>query len=123
MIHANPAHPENHNVLFKSLNSGYARVYNGNEFEDRQSTEVQDTILANVGSLFSTKCCDGYYFENEKQDMDDILDELDEQFLDHSKDVKENNNSRSLSKCRNVIKAALHSKRNEIEAIHNCIEN
>ena len=34
LIHANPAHPENHNVLFKSLNSGYARIYNGTNFED-----------------------------------------------------------------------------------------
>ena len=66
IMHANPAHPENHNVLFKSLNSGYARIYNGTNFEDRQSTEVQDEIISRVGPMIG-KVCDEASLEIEKE--------------------------------------------------------
>ena len=56
MIHANPAHPENHNVQLKSLNCGYARVFNGTMFEERQALDVQDAILQKVGHLITNKC-------------------------------------------------------------------
>jgi hypothetical protein len=53
MIHANPAHPENHNVLMRSLNGGYAKVFNGTSFEDRQAVDVQDQILNKVGKYIT----------------------------------------------------------------------
>ena len=56
LIHANPAHPENQNVLIKNLNSGFARVFNGSSFEDRHSVEVQDRILQNIGTFVQKKC-------------------------------------------------------------------
>ena len=121
LIHAHPAHPENHNVLFKGLNSGYAQVYNGSEFEDRQSTEVQDTILQNVGTMFATKCCDEYNYTNNKDKMADVLDTLDDNFVDRKENVENEENTRALSKCRNTIKAALHSKKEEIIATQKLI--
>lgn len=113
LIHAHPAHPENHNVMFKSLNSGFARVFNGQEFEDRQSIEVQDKIVQNVGHLID-KTCDGYDYETEKNNIGDVLDQLDDNFGNQEESIDSGTNTRQLSQCRNAVKAALHSKKEEI---------
>lgn len=131
-IYANPAHPENHTVLFKSLNSGYARVYNGIEFEDRQSVEVQDEILQNIGSIVTNRC-DQYYRENTKINQNklladtktevmEMLDDLDNDIInDVSKDIDEDNNTRKLKSYRNTIKSAIHSSKDEIETTQSLI--
>ena len=121
LIHANPAHPENHNVMFKSLNSGFARIYNGQEFEDRQSTEVQDKIIQQVGTLFTSKVLDEHNYEA-KDKMTDVLGELENEWEDRTEDLKNKDNTRALSQCRNTVKAALHSKKDEIEVTHQLIE-
>ena len=120
LMHANPAHPENQNVLFKSLNSGFARVYNGREFEDRQSIEVQDTIVQNVGQKIGEVCSE---YDNEQGEISDILDQIDVNFGNKLAEIKEGNYTRGLSQCRNTVKAALHSKKDEIELAHQLIEN
>ena len=114
LIHANPAHPENHNVLFKSLNSGYARVFNGNIFEERQSTDVQDEIMQNVGNLI-TKGCDDHDYKNAKDSLNDVFDDMDVTYGERLEDVKEGKATRPLSKCRNAIRAALFTHNTEIE--------
>lgn len=121
LIHANPAHPENHNVMFKSLNSGFARIYNGEEFEDRQSTEVQDKIIQQVGTLFTSKVLDEHNYDA-KDKMTDVLDELESEWGDRTDDLKNKDNTRALSQCRNTVKAALHSKKDEIELTQQLIE-
>ena len=121
LIHANPAHPENHNVMFKSLNSGFARIYNGQGFEDRQSTEVQDKIIQQVGTLFTSKVLDEHNYDA-KDKMTDVLDELESEWGERTDDLKNKDNTRALSQCRNTVKAALHSKKDEIGLTHQLIE-
>lgn len=113
LMHANPAHPENHNVLFKSLNSGYARIYNGTNFEERQSTEVQDEIISRVGPMIG-KVCDEVCLENEKETITDTLDEIDSRMSHMISSSNVGKDTRSLSKCRNAVKAALHTHNIEI---------
>ena len=114
LMHANPAHPENHNVLFKSLNSGYARIYNGTNFEDRQSTEVQDEIISRVGPMIG-KVCDEASLENEKETITDTLDEIDSKMSNMISDSNDGKDTRQLSRCRNAVKAALHTHTIQIE--------
>ena len=121
LIHAHPAHPENHNVLFKSLNSGFARVYTTSGFQDQQSTEVQDGIIQNVHKLIQTKGCDEYDYDG-KGDLADVLDDIDINYGILDENIKERTNTRVLSKCRNTVKAALHSNKDEITSTHNLIE-
>lgn len=121
LIHANPAHPENQNVLFKSLNTGFARVYRQNGFQDEQSTEVQDTIIQNVQKLIQTKGCDEYDY-NSKDEFADVLDDIDVNYGVLDENIKEGTNTRTLGKCRNTVKAALHSNKEEILTTHNLIE-
>ena len=75
LIHANPAHPENQNVLFKSLNGGFARVYTENGFQDQQATNVEDEIIQNVQKLIQTGC-DEYDYTTKDQ-FADVLDDID----------------------------------------------
>lgn len=55
MIHANPAHPENHNVQITSLNSSYGRIFNGKDFENQDVASIQDTILNRIGDTVMDK--------------------------------------------------------------------
>jgi len=121
LIHANPEHPENQNVLFKSLNTGFARVYRQNGFQDEQSTEVQDTIIQNVQKLIQTKGCDEYDY-NSKDEFADVLDDIDVNYGVLDENIKEGTNTRALGKCRNTVKAALHSNKEEILTTQNLIE-
>lgn len=115
LIHANPAHPENHNVLFKSLNSGFARIYNGSSFEDRQSTEVQDQIIQRVGPLIGHVCDESTL---ESRTITDTLDEIDSRILNMIDEANDGKDTRPLSRSRNAVKAALHTHCNEIEQTH-----
>ena len=122
LIHANPAHPENQNVLFKSLNSGFARVYRRDGFQDEHSTEVQDTIIQNVQKLI-TKGCDEYDYSNTKDEFAEVLDDIDVNYGKLNEELVDGNSTRSLSKCRNTVKAALHSSKEEISSTKNLIES
>jgi len=121
LIHANPAHPENQNVLFKSLNTGFARVYRQNGFQDEQSTEVQDTIIQNVQKLIQTKGCDEYDY-NSKTEFADVLEDIDVNYGKLNESLEDGMNTRVLGKCRNMVKAALHSNKEEITSSQNLIQ-
>ena len=123
LIHANPAHPENQNVLFKSLNNGFARVYRPNGFQDEQSTEVQDTIIQNVQKLIQTKGCDEYNYIDTKDEFADVLDNIDVNYIKLNEKLEDGTTTRSLSKCRNTVKAALYSNKDEIGSTQSLIEN
>jgi len=123
LIHANPAHPENQNVLFKSLNNGFARVYTENGFQDQQATDVQDGIIQNVHKLIQEKGCDEYeYNEGVKDSFADVLDDIDVNYGKLDTDIKEGTNTRALGKCRNTVKAVLHSNSDAITSTQNLIE-
>ena len=124
LIHANPAHPENQNVLFKSLNSGFASVYTENGFQDQQATEVQDGIIQNVHKLIQTKGCDEYDYNEGVQDtFADVLEDIDVNYGKMDENMKEGTNTRALGKCRNTVKAVLHSNKEEIGSTQNLIKN
>lgn len=124
LIHANPAHPENQNVLFKSLNSGFASVYTENGFQDQQATDVQDGIIQNVHKLIQTKGCDEYdYNECVNDTFADVLEDIDVNYGKMDENMKEGTNSRALGKCRNTVKAVLHSNKEEIGSTQNLIKN
>lgn len=55
LIHANPAHPENHNVQITSINAAYGRVFNGIQFENEDVTTIQDKILTKIGETVIEK--------------------------------------------------------------------
>ena len=119
LIHANPAHPENHNVLFKSLNSGYARVYTENGFQEQQATDVQDGIIQNVHKLIQTKADE--YDYTAQNEFADVLDDIDVNYGLLDENIKEGTNTRALGKCRNTVKAALYSNKEEIGSTHNLL--
>lgn len=121
LIHANPAHPENHNVLFKSLNSGFAKVYTENGFQEQQATEVQDGIIQNVHKLIQKKGCDEFDYSSQNQ-FADVLDDIDVNYGVLDENIKEGTNTRALGKCRNTVKAALYSNKDEIGSTHNLID-
>ena len=119
LIHANHAHPENHNVLFKSLNSGYARVYTENGFQEQQATDVQDGIIQNVHKLIQTKADE--YDYTAQNEFADVLDDIDVNYGLLDENIKEGTNTRALGKCRNTVKAALYSNKEEIGSTHNLL--
>ena len=108
MIHANPAHPENHNVQLRSLNGGFAKVFNGTSFEDRQSLDVQDVILQNIGKLVTNKC--------DELDMEEGLNtkQIEQAREAIDEDVICQDRSRTVSTYRAKVKSALHNNRTTI---------
>lgn len=131
MIHANPAHPENHNVQIRSLNGGYARVFNGKSFEDRQALDVQDEILQRVGSLITNKC-DEYqeqpdYTQTHRINdrslervrstiSDDIIDQIDYTGAGGL-------TNRTLTNYRTKVKSTLHSNKGKIQSTQRLLDN
>ena len=61
-IFANEKHPENHNMMIRSMNRSTAKVWNGKEFEDRHRKEVEERALLTIANVTS----DNYYSEPEK---------------------------------------------------------
>jgi hypothetical protein len=120
LLHAHPAHPENHNVLFKSLNSGFAKVYNGKKFENRPSTEVQDTIIGKVGQIHSN-CCDNHDYETNDH-MGDVLEDIESHLCERQDEIEDNTTTRCLSQCRNAVKAALYSNKEDIETTQDLLQ-
>ena len=124
MIHANPAHPENHNVMLRSLNGGFARVFNGTTFEDRQAVDVQDDIIKKIGNYVIEK--GDALDEQQKQsiklngrrtnrlkEMQDALDE----------DINEEDTSKKISKYRAKVKTTLHTNKNTINSTHRLLDS
>ena len=123
MIHANPAHPENHNVMLRSLNGGFARVFNGKSFEDRQAVDVQDDIIKKIGTHVI--------------EMGDSLDEQQKQnlkingrrtngLLDMQSALEEDmdgDDNRKLSKYRAKVKSTLHTNKNTINSTHRLLDS
>jgi hypothetical protein len=124
LIHAHPAHPENHNVLFSHIKSPFAQIYNGSEFVTTVAMNVEDTILRNVKSLIIDKK-DEYCKEQEKLDkpiaktIDNklcklecaLIDNIDEEL--HKEKLADS--TRNLSLYRNSVKGSLLSKKEDID--------
>jgi len=130
LIHAHPAHPENHNVLLKGNNSAFADVYNGDQFEQSNALVVEDQILRNVGKLLLHKkneYCDEYTKKEKKipTNVETDLIKLEEAIDDNINNELFRDNvadtSRNLTTYRNTVKAALISKRSEIQSTQELI--
>jgi hypothetical protein len=111
LIHANPAHPENHNVIFKSLNSGYAEVYDGNDFESRPSFEVQDKIIQNVGFLVGPVAD-----KTVNTSIGQVLEDMDDKMYNANENREEGMVSRDWSQCRQAVKSTLYSNKEQINS-------
>ena len=130
MIHANPAHPENHNVQMKSLNSGFARVFNGINFEDRQALDVQDAILQKVGTLITDKC-DEYqdqeeYTENKQVDtkLERVRDTIDDDIITNIDAVGVGcMTSKTINSYRANVKTVLHTNKSTIGATQKLLDD
>ena len=123
MIHANPAHPENHNVMLRSLNGGFARVFNGKSFEDRQAVDIQDDIIKKIGTHVI--------------EMGDSLDEQQKQslklngrktnrLLDMQSTLEEDidgDANKNISKYRAKVKSTLHTNKNTINSTHRLLDS
>ena len=127
MIHANPAHPENHNVLMRSLNGGYAKVFNGTSFEDRQAIDVQDQILNKVGDYITKKV--DFMEDKQKQtiklnarktnDLEDMLCAIEEDIKDVVEDGVPN---KKITGYRNKVKSTLYTNKGTISSTQRLID-
>ena len=123
LVYANPAHPENHNVLFRSLTGGYAQVYNGAKFESRHTLEVQDKILQDIGSLVQDRIDNSYQSDIIKEETDELFEALDSEVIFPLKNSINNENStRKLSKYRQKVKSILHENKDEIDTTQTLIK-
>jgi hypothetical protein len=127
MIHANPAHPENHNVLMRSLNGGYAKVFNGTSFEDRQAVDVQDQILNKVGKYITTEVDN---LEDKQRlgikpnsrntnDIEDMLCAIEEDITDVVEDGLPN---KKITGYRNKVKSTLYTNKGTIHSTQRLID-
>ena len=121
LIHANPAHPENQNVLIKSLNNNYAKVYRENGFQLEEASDVTETIFQNVQKLVQ-QSCDEYDYDNGSSDFADLLDNIDEKYEKINENLTEGNSSKPLHRCKSSIKAALYTESNNIESTQKLIQ-
>jgi len=124
LIHAHPAHPENHNVLLKGNNTAFAEIFNGENFEQSNALQVEDKILEKVGQLILDKkeeYCDEQtkkekkipkQIENKLIKLEEAVDDniQNELFRDSVSEA-----SRNLTTYRNTVKGALISKKDEIQ--------
>ena len=124
MIHANPAHPENHNVQIRSLNGGYARVFNGKAFEDRQALDIQDQILQRVGTLITDKCDEFQeqtdYAQTHKindRSIERVRSTISDDVIDQIEYVGSGGlTNRTLTNYRTKVKSTLHSNKGNIQS-------
>ena len=61
-IFANEKHPENHNMMIRSMKGATATVWNGKEFEDRHRKEVEEGALTTIANVTN----ENYWEEPEK---------------------------------------------------------
>ena len=130
LIHAHPAHPENHNVLLKGTNTAFAEVFNGENFEQSNALQVEDKILEKVGKLILNKkeeYCDeqtkkektiSKQIENQLIKLEEAVDDniQNELFRDTVSEA-----SRNLTTYRNTVKGALISKKDDIQSTQNLL--
>ena len=124
LIHAHPAHPENHNVLLKGTNTAFAEIYNGEEMEQANALVVEDKILQKVGQLLLDRKQE-YYEEADKKDkniphkVEKKLEKMEEAVEDNIKNELDrdtiSDTTRNLNTYRNVVKGALISKKEDIQ--------
>ena len=117
MIHCDPAHPENHNVALQSLNGGFAKVFNGKTFESRQASDVQDTIIQNIGNLITEKCdevedCSDRMFNKLERTRETIDEDI----------ISEPHSGQKYSTYRAKVKTVLHNNKRTINSTQNLIE-
>ena len=122
LIHANPAHPENQNVLFRSLNGGQAQVYRVDEtgkgkFESRPMTQVQDQIIQNVGELIGPVAD-----ETTGTELSNMLDNMEDKVYNGNEDLEDGKVTRNWSACRQAVKGTLYDNRKEIQTTQRLAE-
>jgi hypothetical protein len=131
LIHAHPAHPENHNVLLKGNNSAFAEIFNGKQFEQSNALVVEDQILQKVGKLLLDK--KNEYCKEQMKREKRIPRQIESNLMKLEESIDDNINSelfrdtvsetsRNLTTYRNTVKGALISKKEEIQNTHNLIK-
>ena len=131
LIHAHPAHPENHNVLIKGNNSAFAEIFNGTQFEQSNALVMEDQILQKVGKLLIDK--KNEFCEEQIKKDKEIPDKIEKNLIKMEEAVDDNINSelfrdtvtdasRNLSTYRNTVKGALMSKKEEIHQTQQLIK-
>jgi hypothetical protein len=117
LIHANPAHPENHNVQISSLNGSYGRIFNGLKFENEDVTSIQDQILNRIGDTIMSKV------DTDEKVQEDITPrKLENIMIALDEDVKGDvgrENDRNTRKYRHKVKQVLYNSRNYITNTEN----
>ena len=83
LIHANPAHPENHNVQIPSLNGAHGRIYNGLHFENEDVLTIQDKILNKIGNTIVKR------IDTDAKEEQKIYNEIGDNNVDHLLDAVE----------------------------------
>lgn len=122
LIHANPAHPENHNVLFKSINSIDAQVYDGIGFSNQSISYITDQIVQKVEKTIN-KTCDDMAYKDITSELNEVLEEMGDIIHEAEEKCRQGHETRLLSRCRQAVKLALHSKKDQIAATQNLIDN
>jgi hypothetical protein len=131
LIHAHPAHPENHNVLLKGNNTAFAEIFNGKQFEQSNALVVEDQILQKVGKLLLDK--KNEYCDEQTKKEKEIPRQIESGLIRLEESIDDNINnelfretvadsSRNLTAYRNTVKGALVSNREEIQDTQNLIK-
>ena len=116
LIHANPAHPENHNVQIMSLNGSHGKVFNGQSFENEAVSTIQDRILNQIGNTVIEKVDENADKVDEEvgglYKREQIMDTLDDEVKG---EIGRSNDSVSR-KYRNKVKHVLYNNREAISS-------
>ena len=105
LIHANPEHPENHNVLMQGKNKPLATIYTGDRFEQRSTTNVTQMMIENGGN----KVMD-VYDENE-EDMRNSVGESKYKMVDEHF-VSSDRRCRRAGRYREIVKGEMTRREN-----------
>jgi len=103
-IFANKKHPENHNMMIRSLKGSTAKVWNGEEFEERHRKDVEKEALTTIANVTSTN----YYSEPEK------FDENHNRFFDRyigGVEAIDNGTAKEMTKNRMTVAYASHNSK------------
>ena len=125
LIHANPAHPENHNVQIPSLNGAHGRIYNGLHFENEDVLTIQDKILNKIGNTIVKR------IDTDAKEDQKIYNEIGDNNVDHLLDAVEDDvkgevgrsSDLQTRKYRHKVKNVLYNNKLTITSTEKAHEN
>tara|TARA_B110000027_G_scaffold102111_1_gene108020 strand:- start:25 stop:681 length:657 start_codon:yes stop_codon:yes gene_type:complete len=109
-IFANEEHPENHNMLIRSMKGGTASMWNGVEFEERHRKKIEEKALTTIANVTSENYWDKpEKFKNYKRFCDRYI--VGEEAID-------GDTEKEMVKNRAAIAGASYDFRDKVKTTH-----